>query len=103
MSYHMNLFHRNKFECDLSPPDGQKFKSYEDLIQHAKHSHHHPIVKCNICGKEFIHERDRLHHEREEHQKMVDYRLHKNLDKHGKKSTPQEEVYDHTRNFGDNF
>jgi uncharacterized Zn finger protein len=85
----MNLFHRTKYECDQ---DGEKFKSYDELIQHARHVHHHPIVKCHNCGKEFIHE------------KTVDYRLHKNLDnKHSKKTTPQEEVYDHTRNFGDNF
>lgn len=96
----MNLFHRTKYECDQ---DGEKFKSYDELIQHARHVHHHPIVKCRNCGKEFIHEKDRLHHEREEHEKTIDYRLHKNLGKPGKKTTPQDEVYDHTRNFGDNF
>lgn len=96
----MNLFHHTKYECDQ---DGEKFKSYDELIQHARHVHHHPIVKCHNCGKEFIHEKDRLHHEREEHEKVVDYRLHKNLDTHSKKTTPQDEVYDYTRNFGDNF
>jgi hypothetical protein len=99
--YRMNLFHRHhKYECE---EDGEKFASYDDLIQHARHVHHHPIMKCHLCGKEFIHEKDRLHHEREEHEKIVDYREHKNLDGHGKKTTPQDEVYEHTRNYGDNF
>ena len=96
----MNLFHHDKYECDQ---DGEKFQSYDDLIQHARHVHHHPIVKCHNCGKQFIHEKDRLHHEREEHEKIVDHRLHKDSDKQGKKGTPQEGVYEHTRNFGDNF
>jgi len=39
--------------------------------------HHHPIVKCRDCGKEFVHEKDRLHHVREEHERKVDYRKHK--------------------------
>jgi DNA-directed RNA polymerase subunit RPC12/RpoP len=25
-----------------------------------RHEHHHEIVKCNECGKEFVHEKDRL-------------------------------------------
>jgi Fe2+ or Zn2+ uptake regulation protein len=39
--------------------------------------HHHHIIKCRECGKEFIHEKDRLHHVREEHEKKADYRKHK--------------------------
>jgi hypothetical protein len=30
-----------------------------------------------MCGKLFIHEKDRLHHEREEKEKKVDARRHK--------------------------
>ena len=44
---------------------------------HARHVHHHPIVKCHDCGKEFIHEKDRLHHVKEEHEKKIDHRTHK--------------------------
>ena len=49
------------------------------LINHARQMHHHPIVKCNECGREFIHEKDRLHHVREEHEEKIDSREHKNL------------------------
>jgi hypothetical protein len=48
-----------------------------ELIAHARHVHHDIIVKCNYCGREFIHEKDQLHHVREEHKQKVDYRIHK--------------------------
>ena len=64
----MGLLHHNKFVCEY---DNEKFKTYDDLIAHTRHVHHHPIVKCRECGKEFIHEKDRLHHVREEHAKEV--------------------------------
>ena len=64
---------------------GQKFEKYDDLIAHARHVHYHPIVKCHDCGKEFIHEKDRLHHVKEEHEKKVDRRTHKWEHVHDKK------------------
>jgi predicted amidophosphoribosyltransferase len=96
----MEIFHHNKNICDQC---GQKFKSYEDMIDHARHAHHHPIVKCHDCGKEFIHEKDRLHHVREEHEKKMDHRSHKWEHAHDKKTSPQEQVDEYTHNFGDNF
>jgi len=48
-----------------------KLGSYEELINHARHEHHRTIVKCSGCGKEFIHEKDRLHHQREEQERKV--------------------------------
>ncbi len=95
----MELFHHKKSICDQC---GQKFESHDELIKHARHIHHHPIVKCQYCGKEFMHEKDRLHHSREEHQKELDYRTHRDEYKH-KVKTPQEQIDDSTRNFGDNF
>ena len=77
---------------------------YEDLISHARHIHHHPIVKCDECGKEFIYEKDRLHHVREEHNRKVEVREHKNLHEHKKRDpTPQEDVDAYRENFSDNF
>jgi len=97
----MGLLHHNKFVCEY---DNEKFKTYDDLIAHTRHIHHHPIVKCRECGKEFIHEKDRLHHVREEHAKEVDYRTHKDSYKTTKKGIPpQEGVNDSTRSFSDNF
>ena len=96
----MNLLHHNKNICDQC---GEKFGSYDDLIKHALHIHHHTIVKCQYCGKEFIHEKDRLHHAREEHEKELDYRIHKDEYKGKTIKSPQEEVNEHMRNFGDNF
>ena len=95
----MNLFHHISYKCDQC---GQEFGNNDDLIEHARSVHHHPIVKCHDCGKEFIHEKDRLHHVREEHEKKTDHRTHKWEHSHNKK-TPQEQVDEHTRNFGDNF
>jgi uncharacterized C2H2 Zn-finger protein len=63
---------------------GEKFAKYEDLIRHASHTHLHPIVKCNECGKEFVHKKDRLHHVREEHKMKVENRQLKNLNQREK-------------------
>ena len=101
----MDLFHK-KYKCE---EDGEKFDTYEELIEHAKKIHHRMILKCERCGKQFIHEKDRLHHVREEHEKEMDARVHKNEHQHKKEGnhkgtgTTQEEVDAHTRNFGDNF
>ena len=70
----MKFFHHAQFLCEI---DQVKFRTYEELIFHMRQIHHHPIVKCHDCRKEFIHEKDRLHHVREEHEKKIDYRKHK--------------------------
>lgn len=70
----MRLFHRTKFLCEI---DQLKFDTHEELVSHMRQIHHYPIVKCHDCRKEFIHEKDRLHHVREEHERKVDYRKHK--------------------------
>ena len=95
----MDLLHHNRNVCDQCC---EKFESYENLIAHARHVHHHPIVKCHECGKEFIHEKDRLHHVREEHQQKVDHRTHK-WEHSQETKNPQTNVDEHMRNFGDNF
>jgi uncharacterized Zn finger protein len=96
----MKIFNK-KFSCDQCK---NNFESYQELINHARHEHHHPVVKCSECGQEFIHEEDRLHHARKEHEQKLARRLHKSEHKHEiKNPTPLEEVDAHTRNFGDNF
>ncbi|MBI5146802.1 MAG: hypothetical protein HZA84_06235 [Thaumarchaeota archaeon] len=67
----MKFFGRNDNTCDKCK---QKFKTHEELIRHARHDHHHVIPKCAECGKEFIHEKDRLHHAKEERQKKLSKR-----------------------------
>ena len=62
----MDLFHRKKNIYDQC---GERSESYNELVKHSRHVHRHPIVKCQYCSKEFVHESDRLHHTREEHQK----------------------------------
>lgn len=95
----MDFLHK-KYECN---EDGEKFDTYEELIEHARNVHDNVVLKCNKCGKEFLHEKDRLHHVREEHEKEMDERVHRNKHRHEKEATPQEEVDSHMRNFGDNF
>ncbi|HKX80725.1 MAG TPA: hypothetical protein VJL54_00565 [Nitrososphaera sp.] len=69
----MGLF-RQKNECEDCH---EKFKDYDELVMHARDSHKHHVVKCSGCGKLFLHEKERLHHEREEKEKKVDARRHK--------------------------
>lgn len=47
------------------------------MVRHARDSHKRHVVKCSSCGKQFLHEKDRLHHAREENEKKVDFRRHK--------------------------
>lgn len=70
----MGLFHREQTECDYCH---KNFGSYDEMVLHERDSHKHHVVKCRMCGKLFIHEKDRLHHEREEKEKKVDARRHK--------------------------
>lgn len=64
----LNFFNRNNNTCEDCK---DKFGNYSDLIAHARKVHHRHITKCAGCGKEFIHEKDRLHHVREEQEKKV--------------------------------
>jgi uncharacterized C2H2 Zn-finger protein len=95
----MNFFHHKKFVCE---EDNQKFETYEELIDHSRHIHHITILKCNGCGKEFIHEKDRLHHVREEHGKELDRREHKDEYKKVVKN-PEQDMDEHSRKFSDNL
>ncbi len=70
----IGLLHREKNECDDCH---EKFSNYDELVTHARDVHKRHIIKCRYCGKQFIHEKDRLHHEREEREKKVDSRRHK--------------------------
>ena len=81
----------------------KNLKNTMNSAAHARHVHHDTIVKCNDCGHEFIHEKDRLHHVREEHKQKVDYRIHKDSYTTKKIGSPQNQVDESTKNFGDNF
>ena len=70
----LGLLHRDKNECDDCH---EKFSSYDELVAHARDVHKRHIIKCRYCGKQFLHEKGRLHHEREEREKKVDARRHK--------------------------
>lgn len=67
------LFHHDSTceECH------ERFKSYEELVLHARDAHKRHILKCTDCGKLFLHEKDRLHHVKEERERKVDARRHK--------------------------
>ncbi len=95
----VDFFHK-KYSCEV---DGEKFSSVEDLMNHYRTVNHKLILKCQKCGKEFIHEKDRLHHVREEHEKEMDARVHKSEHKHTETGNPQDRVDSNMRNFGDNF
>ena len=96
----MDFFHNKKYGCDK---DDEKFDTYKELVDHARNVHHSLILKCNKCEKQFLHEKDRLHHVREEHEKEMDARVHKNEHRHDGGSNPQDDVDSRMRNFGDNF
>lgn len=70
----MRFFHNKKNDCIQCDA---KFDSHDDLVKHVRHEHHKTIVICQYCKKEFIHEKDRLHHSREEHKHMLDKRSRK--------------------------
>ena len=70
----MGFLHREQTECETCHA---RFHSYDELVAHARDDHKAHIVKCRMCGKQFLHEKDRLHHEREEKEKKVDARRHK--------------------------
>lgn len=58
-------FHTKKYHCEQCQ---EKFDSQDKLNQHAKEVHKKTLSKCPNCGKTFLHEKDRLHHMREEKQ-----------------------------------
>ena len=69
----MGLFH-HKSECEDCH---EKFASYDELVVQARDAHKHHVTKCSDCGKLFLHEKDRLHHSKEEKERKVDARRHK--------------------------
>ena len=95
----MDFFHK-KYTCEI---DGEKFASEDDLMTHYRTVHHKLVLKCHKCGKEFIHEKDRLHHVREEHEKEMDARVHKSEHKPKGSANLQDQVDSKMRNFGDNL
>jgi NAD-dependent SIR2 family protein deacetylase len=78
----------------------EKFSNHEDLVKHVRHIHHKTIVKCQKCGKEFIHEKDRLHHARKEHEEEMRERSHRSSypEEYG---DTQDRVNRHTSHFDD--
>ena len=98
----MNLFHHKVHceKCDL------KFKHYDELVKHSKDVHHIHVVKCYDCQpqKEFLHEKDRLHHERENHKTEIYNRIHREeFNQEKKDSSLQDRVDKSTKNFSDNL
>jgi uncharacterized C2H2 Zn-finger protein len=100
----VDFFHKKKYKCD---EDNERFGSFGELVEHSRKIHHSTILKCSKCGKQFIHEKDRLHHVREEHGRQMDARVHKNEHKPKHKGegegNAQERVNSNMKNFGDNF
>jgi len=70
----MGFFHREKTECDECHA---RLPSYDELVKHAKEAHKLHTFKCSGCGKEFLHEKERLHHVKEEKEKKIDARRHR--------------------------
>jgi uncharacterized C2H2 Zn-finger protein len=68
------LLFRKKNRCEICQ---EIFDKHEQLMRHSKEVHHRPILKCQNCGAQFIHEKDRLHHIQEEKKKKVDFRRHR--------------------------
>jgi uncharacterized C2H2 Zn-finger protein len=69
----MDLF-KKKYKCEK---DDEEFVTFNELIAHSRRVHHSTILRCSKCGKQFLHEKERLHHVREEHGKDMDARTHK--------------------------
>ncbi|HEX7033658.1 MAG TPA: C2H2-type zinc finger protein [Nitrososphaera sp.] len=70
----MGLFRREKTVCDEC---NARFGSYDELVQHAREAHGVRPIKCGNCGRLFLHEKDRLHHVKEEKEKKIDARRHR--------------------------
>ena len=70
----MGFLRHVKHECEVCH---EKYGSYDEMVKHARESHKRHVLKCTSCGKQFLHEKDRLHHVREENEKKVDFRRHK--------------------------
>jgi len=83
----MDFFHHKKFVCEK---DNEKFANYDDLIAHYRHVHHLTILKCDKCGKEFIHEKE------------LDRREHKDIYKKVM-NNHQDEINEKNKKFSDNF
>lgn len=69
----------NCTQCDA------KFSNHDNLVVHVRHEHHKTILKCEKCGQEFIHEKDRLHHARNEREEscekgLIGIHIQKNME-----------------------
>lgn len=84
----------NCIQCDA------KFSNHDDLVVHVRHEHHKTILKCETCGQEFIHEKDRLHHARKEREEELRERSHRNSYPEESGNT-QDRVTRHTSHFDD--
>jgi uncharacterized protein with PIN domain len=67
------LFHK-KNRCEICH---DTFEKYEQLVGHSREKHHRSILKCQNCGMQFLHEKDRLHHMQEEKKRKIDFRRHR--------------------------
>ena len=96
----MHLFHHKKeFDCEDCD---EKFNKHDDFIHHERNSHHRTIIKCD-CGLEFLHEKDRLHHHREEHKKELDSRSHRKSYPKEYPSKIQDSIDQQRKRFSDNL
>ena len=92
----MKFFHNKKNDCIQCD---SKFDNHDDLVKHVRHKHHKTIVVCQYCKKEFIHEKDRLHHAREEHKHKLEERSRK--DSHPEEYKTQSRVDAFRSRFSD--
>jgi len=94
----MELFHhKKKFDCEECD---KKFTDYSKFIQHEHAIHGRTIIKCE-CGLEFLHEKDRFDHQREEHKKELNARSHRESYPGEYPSKMQERVDEQMKHFSD--
>ena len=62
----MDLFHHDVY--NISNHCGENVLPVLRDLHNYQIAHHHPIVKCHECGREFIHEKDTSHFVTEEHE-----------------------------------
>jgi hypothetical protein len=93
-----NPFSKNNNDCTQCE---EKFSNHDDLVVHVRHEHHKTIVICQKCGKEFIHEKDRLHHARKEREEEMRKRSHRRS--YPDEYSTQSRVDKFRSRFGDNL
>lgn len=96
----MGLFHHKKeFDCEDCD---KKFTDHTEFIEHEHTIHQRKIVKCE-CGLEFLHEKDRFDHQKEEHKKEMGSRSHRESYPGEYTSKIQDRVDEQTKRFSDNL